>query len=84
MFLKRVLAIFFFMTFLYFVFPSSAHAYLDPGTGSYIFQLIMAGIVGLLFALKIYWKRIKSFFTSLFSRDSETTGSESGGEEQDT
>jgi hypothetical protein len=83
-FLKRVLAICFFVTFLYFVFPSFAHAYLDPGTGSYIFQLIMAGIVGLLFALKIYWKRIKSFFTGLFSRDSEAAGSESGGGEQDT
>lgn len=50
-------------------FPSFAYAYLDPGTGSYIFQLIIAGTVGLLFAVKVYWRRIKGFFTGLFSRD---------------
>lgn len=44
-------------------FPGSAYAYLDPGTGSYIFQLILAGIVGFLFILRLYWKRIKGFFT---------------------
>ena len=44
-------------------FPASAYAYLDPGTGSYIFQLILAGLVGFLFVLRLYWKRIKGFFT---------------------
>ena len=56
---------------LYLFFPSSAHAYLDPGTGSYIFQLLLAGIVGFLFILKVYWKKIKAFFTSLVSREEE-------------
>ena len=40
----------------------SAHAYLDPGTGS----LILSAIVGLLatigLAIKTWWYRIKSFF----------------------
>ncbi len=54
------------------VFPSSAYAYLDPGTGSYIFQLVLAGIVGLGFVIKVYWKRIRAFFSSIFSKDKRT------------
>jgi len=45
-----------------------AHAYLDPGSGSYIIQLIIAGGVGALFTVKTFWSQIKNFFTSLFHR----------------
>lgn len=45
-----------------------AHAYLDPGSGSYILQLLIGGGVGALFAIKTFWGQIKSFFTSLFNR----------------
>ena len=40
-----------------------AHAYIDPGTGSYAFQLLVAAIVGGLFAVKGYWQRIVGLFT---------------------
>lgn len=40
-----------------------AHAYLDPGTGSYVVQLILAALVGAGFAVKIYWGKIKAFFS---------------------
>jgi len=53
------------------VFAAPAYAYLDPGTGSYIFQLLLAGIVGLGFVIKIFWGRIKGFFTRLFSRQQQ-------------
>ena len=43
--------------------PSSLFAYLDPGSGSFILQLIIGGIVGLLVAVKAFWGRIKAFFT---------------------
>ena len=72
MLFKRVLTICFLLMFLDFVFPSFAYAYLDPGTGSYIFQLIIAGAVGLFFVAKVYWKRLGAFFASLFSKDGET------------
>jgi len=49
-------------------FPPFAFAYLDPGTGSYIFQLIIAGLVGGLFALKLFWRQIRNFFARIFSR----------------
>ncbi len=45
-----------------------AHAYLDPGTGSYIFQLVIAGILGASLAIKIYWGKIKIFFSQLASK----------------
>ena len=41
---------------------ADAHAYLDPGTGSFIFQTIIAMVVGSAFALKTYWQRIKAMF----------------------
>ena len=46
-----------------------AYAYLDPGTGSYIFQLLLAGIVGFAFVIKVFWSRIKGFFTKLLTRN---------------
>lgn len=37
--------------------------YIDPGSGSYLIQMIIAGILGALFYFKSAWWRIKSFFT---------------------
>jgi hypothetical protein len=39
-----------------------AHAYLDPGAGSYILQILIAGLFGALFMLKVFWGRIVGFF----------------------
>jgi hypothetical protein len=49
-------------------FPDGSDAYLDPGTGSVILQMGIAALIGGLFAVKIFWTRIRSFFGSLFSR----------------
>jgi hypothetical protein len=38
------------------------HAYLDPGSGSFLVQLLIAGIVGVGFLIKMYWKKIKGLF----------------------
>jgi hypothetical protein len=40
-----------------------AHAYLDPGAGSYILQILLASLVGVLFMLKVFWGRIVGFFS---------------------
>jgi len=45
----------------------SAFAYLDPGTGSYIFQILAAAIIGGIYTVKMYWQRIKNFFRKIFS-----------------
>lgn len=42
--------------------PRAAYAYVDPGTGSWILQTVLAGILGISFALKTYWRKIKLFF----------------------
>ena len=36
--------------------------YVDPGSGSYLVQVIIAAILGALFYFKTIWWKIKSFF----------------------
>ena len=43
--------------------PAPALAYLDPGTGSFIIQGIIAAVVGAGLAIKLFWHRIKGLFT---------------------
>jgi hypothetical protein len=37
--------------------------YIDPGSGSYFIQVIVAALLGAAFWIKMSWLRIKSFFT---------------------
>lgn len=66
-FLTRFLVIFVFCFLLNIVISGRAYAYLDLGTGSYIFQMIIAVFIGGLFALKLFWGKVKNFFSNLFS-----------------
>jgi hypothetical protein len=59
-----------FVTVLLLISVPPAYAYLDPGTGSYIFQLLIAGIVGFAFLLKVFWGRIKRFLGRGISQSS--------------
>ena len=38
-------------------------AYIDPGTGSYVLQMAIAGALGASYAVKHYWGRLKSLFS---------------------
>jgi hypothetical protein len=49
-----------------------ANAYLDPGTGSMVIQVILGGIVAALTLLKLYWRRVKAFLTGRQSNDSSS------------
>ena len=42
-------------------FPFDAWAYLEPGTGSMLLQLLLCGLGGALVVAKLYWHRLKSF-----------------------
>jgi hypothetical protein len=42
---------------------SSILLYVDPGSGSYLVQMIIAAVLGALFYFKTIWWRIKSFFS---------------------
>ncbi len=37
--------------------------YLDPGSGSFLLQLLLAALLGGAFAVKVYWRKIKALFT---------------------
>jgi len=78
---KHLLTIGFLVVLFCLAFPSFSYAYLDPGTGSYIFQLLIAGLFGLLFLLKVYWKRVKSFVVGLFSGGGDTKAEEGEGKD---
>ena len=57
-----------FMIFYLVVLTKNAYAYLDPGSGSYILQIIMAGLLAASFTLKTFWKRAWLFIASRFSK----------------
>ena len=44
------------------------HAYIDAGTGSLIIQILIASFVGGVFLIKVFWRKIKAFLSSLFLR----------------
>ena len=39
--------------------PLWGHAYLDPGTGSFIVHVIVGGVVGASYAVRVFWRHIK-------------------------
>ena len=42
--------------------------YIDPGTGSYLIQLIIAGVLGVIFFFRNIRKMIGYFFSTLFRK----------------
>ena len=61
----------------HFVFPRTAHAYLDPGSTSYALQMVIAALVAAGFAIKTYWGKLKSFFSGS-NLSSERRGEDTG------
>ena len=47
-----------------------AFAYLDPGTGGMLIQIILGGVAGLAVAGKLFWHQLRSFFR--FGKDDES------------
>ena len=48
-------------------FDGTLHAYLDPGTGSIVIQAVIAGVVGVLSLVRVYWHKlhkVRSIFRS--------------------
>lgn len=46
----------------YLLLPTRADAYLDPGTGSFIFQAILGSLVVISVTVKFFWNRILGLF----------------------
>jgi hypothetical protein len=43
--------------------------YLDPGSGSFLIQLLIGGVVGLVLVVRTFWGRIKLFINNLLGRE---------------
>ena len=43
--------------------------YLDPGSGSFLIQLLIAALLGGAFVVRSYWGKILDFFRRLFKKD---------------
>ena len=58
-----------FLSAMFLLWPRSAHAYLDPATGSYVVQILIAMLVSIGVAVKYYWRQLASFSRRLFSHE---------------
>jgi len=56
-------------------------AYLDPGTGSIILQSVIAGFLGAVIAVKVFWRRIVNFFKGTPAEETEAAETEKPSEE---
>ena len=56
------------------IYADVAQAYLDPGTGSFLVQMLIAGAVGAVFVIKMFWYKIKAGIARLFGRGGQDGG----------
>ena len=48
--------------FVLYMFENEALAYLDPGTGSMILQVVIAAFVAVGIYIKLFWHKLKNIF----------------------
>ena len=51
-----------------FMFARSSYAYIDPGNGSYLFQILAASGLVLLLSIKTFFRSLLTFFAGLFGK----------------
>ncbi len=54
------------LIFLIFISPALKAQYIDPGSGSYILQLLLGAFLVLVFYYKVIIYKVKAFFAYLF------------------
>ena len=52
----------FFAAFVLLMMFTDVYAYLDPGTGSMLLQVILGGVAAVGVAIKLYWHKLRVFF----------------------
>ncbi len=57
--------------FLYFslITVPNANAYIDPASGSFLFQVTIGALLGAGLAIKMFWRRISGFLTGRTRRE---------------
>lgn len=71
---KRTVSVLTVAGFVVILLTPDAYAYIDPATGSYILQILLAGLLGALFTVKVFWRNIKSVFARLLTRNTQDDG----------
>lgn len=70
--MKKLLKLFVVFIVLYlFIIPKNSYAYLDPGTGSYLLQIIAAILFAGLFFIKSWWSKVKGIFLKIIAKNDE-------------
>lgn len=59
---NRVLGVVGVSLLLALLFPRDAFAYLDPGSGSLIFQTVVAALAGVAYGVRVYWHKLRGLF----------------------
>ena len=62
------------IAFLIVCWEQPAYAYLDPGSGSLLLQVLMGGLAGAAVVCKVYWKSLMA----RFGRGSKRAGTDHG------
>ena len=70
---KLTLGLLFLVGFM-FLSATPAQAYVDPGSGSLILQLLLGGVASGLVMVKMYWKRIRGRLILRSGAKGPTTG----------
>ena len=68
------------MALLLVLFTQPAWAYLDPGTGSMLLQVILGGIAAVGVALKLFWHKIRAALGFASKSEDEEDDDEQGSE----
>ena len=53
----------------WFIAAPNAHAYIDPGSSSFIIQMLIGAAAGAALAIATFWRRIAGFFSRRFGKD---------------
>ena len=69
---KRFAGLFGLTACIFVMLTGDAHAYIDTSTGSYIIQVLLAGLMGIMLTLKVFWKQVKAFFSRNKTDDDKT------------
>lgn len=66
---KRVwLRVGYLFTVINIIFMGQAYAYIDPGSGSLVLQIVLGAIAAVATVMKIFWFRIKYIFKKIFTK----------------
>jgi hypothetical protein len=58
--------------------PTVLLGYVDVGTGSYLLQLLLAGLFGLAYTVRLHWARVRASLRRMTGRKADDDGPASG------